>query len=292
MLDRFIVGTVTRISPEAPVPVVRFRSEYVAPRRRRERAAQSRRAGRHGGARRARRQRRRGQARARPAGRGSAQRRAAWSRTQPAHGREGPDRDRAQPAGGACRLRGGRRRRRRRASGSWSIGSSGSGTDAAVVLVSDYLKGVVTRELMRAVRGARGRHGAPLLVDPKIPHLDYYAGATLVTPNHHEAEIGHASGGSGPTRTRRLPRSSSGDARDASAVLITRGEHGMWLSSPGGRGGHPGPRARGVGRHRRRRHGRRHAGAGAGRRGLAVRGGNPREPRGGHRRRTIRAGHA
>ena len=29
MLDRFIVGRVTRISPEAPVPVVRFESEYV-----------------------------------------------------------------------------------------------------------------------------------------------------------------------------------------------------------------------------------------------------------------------
>src|SRR5438876_7441432 len=29
MLDRFVVGRVTRISPEAPVPVVRFESEYV-----------------------------------------------------------------------------------------------------------------------------------------------------------------------------------------------------------------------------------------------------------------------
>ena len=29
MLDRFIVGDVTRISPEAPVPVVRFQSEYL-----------------------------------------------------------------------------------------------------------------------------------------------------------------------------------------------------------------------------------------------------------------------
>src|SRR3954464_1982065 len=28
MLDRFIVGTVTRISPEAPVPIVRFESEH------------------------------------------------------------------------------------------------------------------------------------------------------------------------------------------------------------------------------------------------------------------------
>src|SRR6266487_6628711 len=29
MLDRFIVGRVSRISPEAPVPVVRFESEYL-----------------------------------------------------------------------------------------------------------------------------------------------------------------------------------------------------------------------------------------------------------------------
>src|SRR5262249_61415717 len=29
MLDRFIVGRVTRISPEAPVPVVQFQSEQV-----------------------------------------------------------------------------------------------------------------------------------------------------------------------------------------------------------------------------------------------------------------------
>ena len=29
MLDRFIVGRVTRISPEAPVPIVQFESEHV-----------------------------------------------------------------------------------------------------------------------------------------------------------------------------------------------------------------------------------------------------------------------
>ena len=29
MIDKFIVGRVTRISPEAPVPVVRFQSEHV-----------------------------------------------------------------------------------------------------------------------------------------------------------------------------------------------------------------------------------------------------------------------
>src|SRR6187399_733513 len=29
MLDRFIVGRVTRISPEAPVPVVEFQADYI-----------------------------------------------------------------------------------------------------------------------------------------------------------------------------------------------------------------------------------------------------------------------
>jgi D-beta-D-heptose 7-phosphate kinase/D-beta-D-heptose 1-phosphate adenosyltransferase len=70
----------------------------------------------------------------------------------------------------------------------------------------------------------------PLIVDPKVPHLDCYAGATLVTPNHHEAEAA----------THRLIRSEEetrAAARDlrqrlrCDAALITRGEHGMWLVS-------------------------------------------------------------
>ena len=32
----------------------------------------------------------------------------------------------------------------------------------------------------------------PLLVDPKIPHIDYYAGVTLLTPNNAEAEAAAA----------------------------------------------------------------------------------------------------
>ena len=99
---------------------------------------------------------------------------------------------------------------------------------ASVVLVSDYLKGVVTRRLMRwLVAEATARH-VPVLVDPKIPHIDLYAGATLVTPNHHEAESATA------MRIRHLD-----EARDAArefrrrvgcqSVLITWGEHGMWL---------------------------------------------------------------
>jgi D-glycero-beta-D-manno-heptose-7-phosphate kinase len=99
---------------------------------------------------------------------------------------------------------------------------------ADAIVVSDYLKGTVTRSLMaRIVNLARSR-GIPVLVDPKIPHILYYAGATLVTPNNHEAEVA----------THRRIRSVE-DAAEAARlfrerascenVLITRGEHGMCL---------------------------------------------------------------
>jgi D-glycero-beta-D-manno-heptose-7-phosphate kinase len=102
-----------------------------------------------------------------------------------------------------------------------------------VVVISDYLKGAVTRALVAAiVAGARGR-SAPVLVDPKIPHLDYYEGATLVTPNHHEAE----------TATHMRIRTDE-DAERACrrfieragcrGVLITRGEQGMSMLGPDG----------------------------------------------------------
>ena len=107
--------------------------------------------------------------------------------------------------------------------------------DADVVVVSDYLKGLVTRQLMAAVVSAANARTIPVLVDPKIPHLDFYAGATLVTPNHFEAE----------TATHMRIRSEDDAQRAAQlfrerarcdGVLITRGEHGMWLLCEGAEG--------------------------------------------------------
>ena len=99
---------------------------------------------------------------------------------------------------------------------------------ASAVIVSDYLKGCVTKRVMDAAARSAAKHAIPLLVDPKIPHIDYYAGATVVTPNHHEAE----------TATHMRVRSTD-DASVAArafrervrceAVLMTRGDQGMWL---------------------------------------------------------------
>jgi D-beta-D-heptose 7-phosphate kinase/D-beta-D-heptose 1-phosphate adenosyltransferase len=99
---------------------------------------------------------------------------------------------------------------------------------AKAIVISDYLKGAVTQTLAsRAIEIGRNRK-VPVLVDPKIPHIDYYTGAAVVTPNNQEAEAA--------THTRIR---NDDDARAAArairkrtrcdSVLITRGESGMWL---------------------------------------------------------------
>lgn len=107
-----------------------------------------------------------------------------------------------------------------------------------VVVVSDYLKGAVTRGVMTAVVGAARERGIPLLVDPKIPHLDLYAGATLVTPNQQEAETAAHLRIRTEEETRRAAVLFRDRAR-CQGVLITRGEHGMWLSCDGVEGALP-----------------------------------------------------
>jgi len=109
---------------------------------------------------------------------------------------------------------------------------------AQVILVSDYQKGAVTRRVMSRIIAFARAQGIPVIVDPKVPHIDYYAGATLVTPNHIEAE----------SATNLRIRSDEDAQRAADvlrerlgveSILITRGEHGMWLSHAGAGGSLP-----------------------------------------------------
>jgi D-beta-D-heptose 7-phosphate kinase/D-beta-D-heptose 1-phosphate adenosyltransferase len=99
---------------------------------------------------------------------------------------------------------------------------------AHAVLVSDYLKGSITRAVMEKVVAASRSRGIPVIVDPKVPHIHLYAGATLVTPNHCEAEIATHQ----RIRTAEEAVAAAQLFRERAAcfdVLITRGEHGMCL---------------------------------------------------------------
>ena len=100
---------------------------------------------------------------------------------------------------------------------------------ARALVVSDYLKGVVTARVMTRVVAAAQRLDVPLLVDPKVPHLGRYAGATLLTPNHHEAEAASGVRIRTAADARRAARTLAEQAR-VDGVLITWGEHGLWLS--------------------------------------------------------------
>jgi D-beta-D-heptose 7-phosphate kinase/D-beta-D-heptose 1-phosphate adenosyltransferase len=51
------------------------------------------------------------------------------------------------------------------------------------LVISDYQKGVVTAPLLRRVLPLARRHGVPVLVDPKVRHFRLYRGVTVVTPN-------------------------------------------------------------------------------------------------------------
>ena len=102
-----------------------------------------------------------------------------------------------------------------------------------VVLISDYQKGTITPAVANAAIEAAKAKGIPSLVDPKVPHIDYYAGAALITPNHHEAEAITLQ------RIRNADEARSAAAKfrqraTCESVLITRGEHGMWLLAPEG----------------------------------------------------------
>jgi len=99
-------------------------------------------------------------------------------------------------------------------------------TDA--VLISDYGKGVVTAALLDRLMPELARRGIPSAVDPKEEHFLSYRGVGVITPNLAEAAQGWG---------RRIRNSSDlleagfglRKKLDARAVLITRGEEGMSL---------------------------------------------------------------
>ena len=98
---------------------------------------------------------------------------------------------------------------------------------ATAIVISDYLKGCITRKVVQTAV-ASAPSGVPVLVDPKIPHIDYYSGTTLVTPNHYEAEIATNMRIRSEDEARAAARQFRTRAQCAS-VLMTRGDQGMWL---------------------------------------------------------------
>ncbi len=94
--------------------------------------------------------------------------------------------------------------------------------------ISDYAKGVVTAALLAEVLPAARAAGRIVGVDPKVPHFFHYRGVDVITPNLHEAV---AAAGASLRKEADLRREAERLRRavEARALLITRGEQGMSL---------------------------------------------------------------
>ena len=103
---------------------------------------------------------------------------------------------------------------------------------AGAVVLSDYAKGTLTPRVVRAVIDAANKLGKPVLVDPKGRDYSIYKGATLITPNRQE--LAEATGSAAKTDEEVAAAASDlGRALGAKAVLVTRSEDGMTLVEQG-----------------------------------------------------------
>jgi rfaE bifunctional protein kinase chain/domain len=118
--------------------------------------------------------------------------------------------------------------------------------DAAII--SDYGKGLITSELVGLVCGLFRAKKKIVTVDPKMEHFGYYQGVTAITPNLKEAEnaIRNIKITSRSPKTLDIHTDKLGNSRDINlagtkllnyleldALLITLGEQGMRLFEKG-----------------------------------------------------------
>ncbi len=100
------------------------------------------------------------------------------------------------------------------------------------VIIEDYGKGVINPYLLKELIQISRKNKLIITVDPKEENFCYYKGVTCITPNQHEAEkaagIPIVNKESLLAVGRKLLKILNSDA-----VLITRGEHGMCLFRKG-----------------------------------------------------------
>ncbi|MCB9800508.1 MAG: D-glycero-beta-D-manno-heptose-7-phosphate kinase [Candidatus Omnitrophica bacterium] len=99
-----------------------------------------------------------------------------------------------------------------------------------IVIIEDYGKGVIQPSLVREVLKVSKKHKKPVLVDPKEKHFSYYKGVTGLTPNRKEAFEAYMNGrrdAHQPT----LNEVGNGLLKklQSDSLLITLGEDGMAL---------------------------------------------------------------
>ena len=96
------------------------------------------------------------------------------------------------------------------------------------VIISDYNKGVFSEQLVREIREITAKRGIILCIDPKQSDFSLYRGCDLITPNRQETERAL---GREIERSDDLTRGGTALLTDFGfrALLVTMGEEGMTL---------------------------------------------------------------
>jgi D-beta-D-heptose 7-phosphate kinase/D-beta-D-heptose 1-phosphate adenosyltransferase len=113
---------------------------------------------------------------------------------------------------------------------------------SGAVVLSDYGKGTLSD--VGSLIGVGREHGVPVVVDPKGTDFGRYRGATVITPNlaEFEAIVGHCADDAALVARGETLR----DGLDLDALLVTRSERGMTLLQKGRAPLHLPTRARDV----------------------------------------------
>lgn len=104
--------------------------------------------------------------------------------------------------------------------------------DVSALILSDYGKGVITLSLLERLIDECNKRNVFLAVDPKETRFHNYVHVSLITPNHHEAGF---AGGRKITNEEDLLAVGNGllERLQAKNILITRGPEGMSLFRQG-----------------------------------------------------------
>jgi D-beta-D-heptose 7-phosphate kinase/D-beta-D-heptose 1-phosphate adenosyltransferase len=107
---------------------------------------------------------------------------------------------------------------------------------ADAVILSDYNKGMLTPRVIAGAIAAARRAGKPVIVDPKSIDYSRYRGATVLTPNAGEVAQALGRPVANEEQALRTAAASLIDAVGCDALLVTRGERGVLIVDRNGEG--------------------------------------------------------
>lgn len=100
------------------------------------------------------------------------------------------------------------------------------------IICSDYLKGLLTNNVLKAIITSSKKHNKLVFVDPKGKDFFKYRGANVLTPNEHEVELASIESGKDNYELTKAAKKIM-DMLRLDSLLVTRGKDGMCLFESG-----------------------------------------------------------